>query len=162
MNIEHVKSQLELNVSLQDIADELQIGVSALRGRLYKAGIKVLDIRKNVATKLCPHCQTVKDKSEFYIRKNGHPEGCCKQCINIISLERRRKLKSEYVIYKGGSCEICGYDKCIAALQFHHTDSTTKEYGLSDNNRNLDSAKEELDKCQLLCANCHAEMHNVY
>ena len=73
----------------------------------------------------------------------------------------RRKTKEELVVYKGGKCEICGYDKCLCALDFHHLDPTQKDFTISDSNiyKNLDKLKEEVDKCILVCANCHRELH---
>jgi hypothetical protein len=64
------------------------------------------------------------------------------------------------VTYKGGKCEKCGYNKCIKALQFHHIDPADKKINLSAslaNNHKWEKVQEELDKCQLLCANCHIE-----
>jgi len=72
---------------------------------------------------------------------------------------RRRALKEQGVEYKGGKCQRCGYDKCVNALQFHHLDPNEKEYSLSSTTRNWEKTKKELDKCILLCANCHAEDH---
>lgn len=73
----------------------------------------------------------------------------------------RRKVKEILVQYKGGKCEICGYNKCIAALDFHHLDPKEKDFGISQTNiyRNIDKLKEEVDKCLLVCANCHREIH---
>lgn len=71
----------------------------------------------------------------------------------------RRKLKAEAVRYKGGRCQRCGYDRCLAALVFHHRDRSKKEFHLSLTQKTkLDSVKGELDKCDLLCSNCHAEV----
>jgi 5-methylcytosine-specific restriction endonuclease McrA len=65
------------------------------------------------------------------------------------------------VQYKGGKCCICGYDKCYDALEFHHLDPSQKDFGLSSNGhtRSWEKVKEELDKCILVCANCHREIH---
>ncbi len=56
---------------------------------------------------------------------------------------------------------ICGYKRCSAALDFHHIDSKAKEFGLSANGltRSWEKMKAELDKCVLICANCHREVH---
>lgn len=63
--------------------------------------------------------------------------------------------------YAGGKCQYCGYDKCFRALEFHHTNPEEKDFGLSKNlTKNISSLKEEVDKCILLCSNCHAEEHN--
>lgn len=65
-----------------------------------------------------------------------------------------------FVDYKGGSCCVCGYNKSNAALQFHHLDPNEKEFQLTKSvTLSFDKAKIELDKCILVCANCHAEIH---
>lgn len=73
----------------------------------------------------------------------------------------RHKVKEELIKYKGGKCEICGYNKCHGALDFHHLDPSQKDFNISDSNvyKNLDKLKEEVDKCILVCANCHRELH---
>jgi len=73
---------------------------------------------------------------------------------------KRQENKRKYVEYKGGSCEICGYNKCIAGLTFHHRIESEKEFQISDGKtRPWDKVKKELDKCMLLCSNCHNELH---
>ena len=72
------------------------------------------------------------------------------------------KLKKQAVEYKGGKCEICGYDKSISALDFHHIDPTEKEFEISRMLKGtFNTIKSELDKCMLLCANCHREIHST-
>ncbi len=68
-------------------------------------------------------------------------------------------MKRRAVEYKGGKCAICGYDKTVEALSFHH--GTDKEFGIGAKGytRSWGKAKTELDKCVLVCANCHAEIH---
>lgn len=75
--------------------------------------------------------------------------------------ERRRKLREMAREYKGSKCAICGYNKSQRALNFHHLDPKTKDFGLSARGltRSWDKIKLEIDKCILLCANCHAEVH---
>ena len=65
--------------------------------------------------------------------------------------------------YKGGKCVKCGYNKCNAALDFHHLDPTQKEFNLGSHGhtRSWERMKVELDKCILLCANCHREIHQI-
>lgn len=75
--------------------------------------------------------------------------------------ELRRKVKLQAIEYKGGKCVQCGYDKCPSAMIFHHVDPNEKDYGLSESgiSRSFEKSKTELDKCILLCSNCHAELH---
>ena len=85
----------------------------------------------------------------------------CKKCYTWYNAEKRKRFKKELVEYKGGKCEICGYDKCIEALEFHHLDETTKSFSISQTafSKSLEELKKEADKCILLCANCHRELH---
>ena len=72
----------------------------------------------------------------------------------------RKRNKERAVEYKGGKCEKCGYDKCISALEFHHLDPKEKDFSPSGNmNMAWDKIKIEIDKCILVCANCHREIH---
>ena len=77
-------------------------------------------------------------------------------------VRRRYKiLKARAVEHKGGKCQKCGYNRCLAALTFHHRDPTSKEvdWGLL-RKRSWAFIVTELEKCDLLCHNCHAETHN--
>lgn len=67
--------------------------------------------------------------------------------------------KTKAIEYKGGKCIVCGYNKSIRALQFHHLDPTQKDFGISGTTKSFEKLKPELDKCVLLCANCHGEVH---
>ena len=72
----------------------------------------------------------------------------------------RYRLKQKAVHYKGGKCNMCGYNNEMKALQFHHTDSKAKDFAISQvKSSSWDNIKIELDKCILLCANCHSEIH---
>ena len=87
---------------------------------------------------------------------------CSTKCKNKAATDRFRKnLKVKAVDYKGGQCEICGYNKCMEALHFHHLDPNQKDYGISagGKTRIWEEVKKELDKCICVCANCHAEIH---
>lgn len=82
---------------------------------------------------------------------------------NILAVKNRRlKLRIMAVNYKGGECVICGYNRDIKALDFHHIDELSKEFGLSDRGmtRSWEKIKAEVEKCVLLCANCHREVHS--
>lgn len=80
---------------------------------------------------------------------------------------RNEYYKREYILrklraieYLGGKCQSCGYDKYYGALEFHHKDPTTKEMSWTKLRcRPWEKQKAELDKCELLCANCHREAH---
>lgn len=74
-----------------------------------------------------------------------------------IRLERRALL----VDWKGGKCEKCDYSKYIGALHFHHKDPSEKLFKLTADNmsRSMSKLMAEVNKCSLLCGNCHAEVH---
>jgi hypothetical protein len=77
--------------------------------------------------------------------------------------QRRKKLKRMALAYKGGACERCGYAKCGSALSFHHREPAHKDFSISADGatRSWARIRSELDKCALLCANCHAEIHEA-
>ena len=79
--------------------------------------------------------------------------------FKVSEIRRSNKLKA--IEYKGGCCEKCGYNKCPGSLVFHHEDPNQKEFGISANgvSRSFEKMKPELDKCVLLCSNCHNEIH---
>ena len=73
---------------------------------------------------------------------------------------RRRKIKEMAIAYKGGACWVCKYSKFQGALDLHHLDPKKKSFGIADKGytRSWDAVRAELDKCILLCANCHREL----
>jgi transposase len=84
----------------------------------------------------------------------------CLRCRQEQVANRRRKVKRIVVAEAGGRCAECGYDRCVAALEFHHLDPSRKSFALSSKGvtRGIEQARNEARKCVLLCANCHAEV----
>lgn len=81
---------------------------------------------------------------------------------NLTNIERHKR-KEKLVKMLGGCCRKCGYKKSLAALSFHHKDPSTKLFDLSHNGNLLhswDEVVKEALKCELLCLNCHVEIHN--
>ncbi|ATW58232.1 hypothetical protein CNR37_00015 [Pseudomonas phage ventosus] len=93
-------------------------------------------------------------------RHKGKETWYCRQCRNDQQLARRKENKEKAVACKGGCCEVCGYSKCIAALEFHHLDPTTKEREGEFRSWSWDKIRAEVDKCILVCSNCHKEIHD--
>lgn len=75
--------------------------------------------------------------------------------------KRRKKIREMAIEYLGGECCLCGYKRCSAALDFHHQDESQKSFGLSQDGmtRSWTKTRQELEKCILVCANCHREIH---
>lgn len=85
----------------------------------------------------------------------------CKVCSQERVTEQRRRNKINLVLYFGGKCVKCGYNKCITALTFHHKDPSKKEFGISCGNyKSFAKLVEEAKKCHLLYHNCHSEEHS--
>jgi hypothetical protein len=84
----------------------------------------------------------------------------CQPCEVIRVSERRRRVKRELVELAGGECSTCGYNRSMAALQFHHVDPATKSFNIAARGHCYSRKRlmEEVEKCILLCANCHAEL----
>ena len=76
----------------------------------------------------------------------------------------RNKRKEEMVYVMGDYCQICGYNKCIKALEFHHINPKEKDFNFNKaESKSWTITCEELKKCILVCANCHREIHdNMY
>ena len=102
---------------------------------------------------LCKVCgETKRDK--FY----GKMKTTCYKCHGDHLEKYRLQVRDEALAYKGSKCESCGYDKYKGALEFHHKDPKKKDpQGLRKYKR--EKLFAELDKCVLLCANCHREEH---
>lgn len=128
----------------------------------------------------CSKCNKDKSRECFYNREDGRPHSWCRDCnkayqrehyhltkdryreARLINNRKRRKEVSEYMheykLEKG--CKSCGYNKCYAALDFHHPNKD-KEHNISTMGTNsLKKVKEEIKKCIVLCANCHRELHH--
>ena len=135
-------------------------------------------------TRNCEHCNI-----EFTLTSKGHNKLYCSKKCKLSAFNKRAKenpikrkrdsnhssqvykcqrdrailRKIEFIKLKGGECELCGYNKNIASLCFHHLDPNQKEFGIDArkmSNTNMEDLLKEVNKCQLLCHNCHQEIHN--
>lgn len=120
-------------------------------------------------TKKCKHCEKELPIENFYHfnRKetsNTRIWSYCKDCERLRQKQKNINFKKQCLDYKQQfCCELCGYDKSVVALDFHHIDSSKKDFTISSSKTiNLNKRiKNELDKCQVLCSNCHRELHSV-
>ena len=92
-----------------------------------------------------------------YLDSKGYVR--CKKCRVKYVTEKRIRIKSKAVSYLGGKCKVCGYSKYQGALEFHHKDPLKKDFIIGAAIKSWTKLKEELDKCDLLCSNCHKETH---
>ena len=103
----------------------------------------------------CKTCN-VEGEKNFYKSMKWY----CKSCWNKKTALRTKNNAILLKMEQGGRCVKCGYDKCMDALQFHHLDPKQKEFSLGQKRQStLSVLRKEIEKCILVCANCHAEIH---
>jgi hypothetical protein len=100
--------------------------------------------------------------ADFILEGRGYYR--CKQCRAAAVAKRRRTVKLKLVEEAGGACALCGYERWIGALHFHHLDPGCKEFHIGQRgySRSLARSRAEARKCVLLCANCHAEVEGRF
>ena len=91
-----------------------------------------------------------------YYKKN-------KQLVIKRNRVRKRALKVQCVKYLGGKCSVCGLlDDCMNVYCFHHRDPSQKDFTISSRKNKFERMVDELDKCDLICQNCHRKEHTKY
>jgi hypothetical protein len=166
---EHLEALIETGMSIAEIANEVGRGKAAVRHWLRRYGLRTFGAsgRRRAAesqrakaaglveaSMFCAkHGETV-----FVLDRRGYYR--CRRCRSASVSRRRRRLKEQLVNESGGACRVCGYARCVAALEFHHLVPAEKAFSLSEEGvtRSLARARAEVAKCVLLCANCHAEV----
>ena len=84
----------------------------------------------------------------------------CKPCRSEYTSDRRREIKIKAIEYKGGKCEHCGLIDSPEVYDFHHLDPSKKDFSVGKQQKAFETIKKELDKCILLCSNCHRKVHS--
>lgn len=169
MNKETLESYLRDGKSYNQISKTINKSIGTVKYWAKKYGLNSPNTKfgpKNYGeTKYCPSCETFHPLSNFYNRRGK--EGAyayCKNCTKIKSNSLARDFKAKLVEYKGGACQICNYNRCQDALDFHHLDPSEKDFTIANYKGKIlnDTIKKELDKCILVCANCHREIHSSF
>jgi hypothetical protein len=150
--------------SIAFMAENLHLSPGAIRHWLAKYGLETLpteQLRKAKAARDAGRAFLQLDcrhhgLTDFWIEGRGSYR--CLRCRQEAVARRRRTIKEILVGEAGGSCAICGYDRCIGALHFHHRDPFEKSFAISVARvaRSLARAR----KCVLLCSNSHVEVEN--
>ena len=108
---------------------------------------------------LCKHCGET-DPAKFF--KQNKMKSCCLKCHTLHVHQRMRLVKLKAVEYLGNKCSKCNYEGVPAVFDFHHLDPSKKDFSWGNRRTsNWDNLKKELDKCVLLCSNCHRELHDL-
>lgn len=116
-------------------------------------------------TKTCTTCNEEKFITEFYQQKDRKiGSSSCKKCFNDYCVQRWVQKKKEAIEYKGGKCEDCPASypsEPYVIFDFHHLDPEEKDVDWGKLRlKSWDKIKLELDKCVLLCSNCHRKRHH--
>lgn len=153
MDLKRLRELVIARLSTWGIARELDTSQTNVRYWLKKIGLST--IRDHL-------CECGETDPERFMNKGGGRKSKtrCKKCHARITIDRFRRNKEEAVAYLGGKCVLCGYDKCVGSLHFHHPNPAAKPKNWrSMKSWNLGRIKKALDGCELLCANCHGETH---
>lgn len=173
MNRDLLESLVEQGMSTRELALYFNKGQTTIRYWLKKLDLKTKNKsfkqgynypkRVDKDNQYCCTCSIKLNPENSYDRKSRNTYASyCKSCYSENTLNRRLTFKKKCVEYKGGSCMRCGYNKNLTALEFHHLNSQEKEFNPSKMmNKIWDVIENELDKCVLLCSNCHREEHSI-
>ena len=83
----------------------------------------------------------------------------CRRCVGEAVTRRHRRLKQTLVDEAGGGCAVCGYDRCLGNLHFHHVEPAEKTFEIQMGlGKSIAAYRAEARKCALVCANCHGEI----
>lgn len=160
---ELLQNLVNKRLSSHKIAKLLNKSQTSIRYWLKKYNLNTNYLKNRTLDKKCPKCLEIKNNSEFYgdLSNNRKLSCYCKICLNKQTIDRQRKFKKDCIDYKGGKCIICQYNKYIGALEFHHLNPNKKDFNIANQRLTKfdNRIKKELDKCVLVCSNCHREIH---
>jgi hypothetical protein len=170
MNKLEFEKQIKLNKTAKELANFFGKSITTIRYWLQKWQLQAFSkCKRNVIIdgfKVCSKCHINKSINNYTARGKSKYRGACKLCTNTkINRQTRNNknniLKQKLVTFKGGKCEICSIKTVHTGIyDFHHKDPSLKEYSIgTKRHSNIEKYKNEIDKCHLLCSNCHREVH---
>jgi hypothetical protein len=110
-----------------------------------------------VETRGCPR-HGVTEFAEYSDGEGGR-RWRCKRCVAEAVTRRHQALRKLLIEEAGGACALCGYDRCVVSLSFHHVDPATKHFPMTmSSGKSIAAYRAEATKCVLLCSNCHGEV----
>jgi transposase len=152
--------------TIRAMAEQLGVSYTTVRHWMRRFGLTTPRGRRLAET--APARASGAETTEAHCPEHGlttfvrrGPDGFrCRLCRTSAVQRRRRDIKRILVAEAGGKCLLCGYDRSLSGLHFHHVDPAAKSFALSRQGvtRSLDAARAEARKCVLLCSNCHAEV----
>jgi transposase len=158
---EELERLLAAGLSLREVADRLDRSLGTIRHWMKRYELKPNPRRKRgIAGEARETVHRCSRHGETAFVREGRGYYRCKRCRVEATARRRHRLKRILVEEAGGQCILCGYSRCVRALEFHHLDPQAKlfELGYRGCTRSLASLRAEASKCVLLCSNCHAEV----
>lgn len=170
MEIEKIKLLIEKNYTQRSIAEELGLSQTTIRYWLKKLKLKTTtkSIDKSLIAqglKKCNKCSVEKSVDDFYKRTDTEGYASqCKDCSTLYYGNRIRNVKIRMIEYKGGECERCKLklkDTHYSVFDFHHINPEEKDLRFNRiKYQKWEVIKNEIDKCSLVCANCHRIIHS--
>jgi 5-methylcytosine-specific restriction endonuclease McrA len=104
-------------------------------------------------------CAVHGEERHYALSDRGVVRYRCRRCVGEAVTRRHRKLKRTLVDEAGGCCAVCGYDRLLGNLHFHHVVPSEKSFEIQmGSGKSLAAYREEALKCVLVCANCHGEI----
>jgi hypothetical protein len=165
---ETLEPMVQAGLSIAQIATAVGLSKTAVRHWLHKyslrtSGVKgsrlrdgTREARETGLSEVELTCQL--HGPIMHVRESGGYFRC-PRCRQDAVIRRRRRVKQLLVAEAGGVCQLCGYHRCLAALQFHHLDPKSKKFTIAQRGaHSIERLRVEAHKCVLLCANCHAEV----
>jgi hypothetical protein len=115
-------------------------------------------VRNKQLERYCKHCDKWLRNDAFRYETGQQCIECRNQRARPRTASHKLQLKQQAVTYMGSHCGDCGNQFPLCAYDFHHLDPTQKDFQIS-RKTNFATAKQELDKCIMLCKNCHSIRH---